>query len=219
MRFKAVIFDLDGTLLNTLEDIVDSVNQVLIGYGLDTNQIEYYKLRIGRGAQNLIRQASCGNLDDSKIDDAVREFQRIYAKRFNLKTEKYDGIEDLLTWLDKKGIFYAVLSNKPHNLTNKIIRHYFPHRNFSAIIGQQTGIPLKPDPTQVIKIISHIKCKAEEVVFIGDSGIDMETAHNAGTFALGILWGYREQSELVKYGANALAHTPKDIELFLETNI
>ncbi|MDR0372155.1 MAG: HAD family hydrolase [Nitrososphaerota archaeon] len=219
MRFKAVIFDLDGTLLNTLEDIVDSVNHVLMGYGLEINQADYYKLRIGRGAQNLIRQASDGKIDEDKIDDAVKEFQRIYAKRFNLKTRKYVGIDDLLNWLDKKRIQYAVLSNKPHNLTTKIVKHYFPHRNFSAIIGQQTGIPLKPDPAQVTKIISQFQCKAEEVVFIGDSGVDMETAHNAGTFALGVLWGYREQKELLKYGAIALAHKPKDIEIFIETTI
>jgi phosphoglycolate phosphatase len=219
MRFKAVIFDLDGTLLNTLEDVANSVNQILVRYGLDANPIDHYKSLIGNGAQNLIRQAACGKLDEAKIADVVKEFRILYTKKFKLKTKKYDGIDDLLAWFDKKEIVYAVLSNKSHNLTNKIVKHYFPHRNFSAIIGQQTGIPIKPNPVQATKIISHFKCKPEEVIFIGDSGVDMETAKNAGTFAIGVLWGFREQNELLRYGANILAHKPEDIKLFLAANI
>ena len=211
MRFHAVIFDLDGTLLNTLDDIGDSVNQILTEYGLPTHPIGDYKHMIGNGAKNLMRRATCEKVAASELDALVEKFRTLYATRYDQKTVKYDGIDDVLDWLDQVKIPYAVFSNKPHDITNRIIRRFFPNRCFTAVYGQQIGIPIKPDPTQVMRILSQLRCSAQEAMFIGDSSVDMETAKNAGVFALGVLWGFRDRDELLAHGADALAKTPADI--------
>ena len=211
MRFKAVIFDLDGTLLNTLCDIAESANQVLLKYGYPQNPIEQYKYLVGKGVRNLILNAIEETVTEDRLECIISDYKDIYSKRFCEKTSKYAGIDSLLDHLDELGILYAILSNKPHNLTCRSIAHYFPNRNFQAIVGQQDNIPMKPNPDSVRGILDCFRCKANETMFIGDSGVDMETAKNANMFGVGVLWGYREKEELLSHGAKKLVAHPSDI--------
>jgi len=216
LRYKAVIFDLDGTLLNTLDDIGESANGVLAEYNLPACPINNYKLFIGNGAKNLIRRASKGKIEETELDIVINKFRAAYALRFDRKTKIYPGIENLLTWLQNVGIPFGVLSNKSNDLTNKIIKHYFPSHTFFAICGQKTGIPIKPDPTQANNMISTLKYQSNEFIFVGDSGVDMDTAHNAGIYALGVMWGFREKSELEDHRADFIVSNPEEIRMSIE---
>ena len=217
MRFKTVIFDLDGTLLNTLEDIGESANQCLAEYGFPAYPIGDYREFVGDGARNLIIRATNGNAEEPIIDEIVIKYKRLYEERYDVKTVKYSGIDALLSWLDEMGIPYSVLSNKTQSASEKIIRRYFPLNSFFSISGQRDGIPIKPDPAQAIRIINELRCDPRDAVFIGDSRTDMDTAKNAGMFALGVLWGFRDKAELLSHGADAVAETPLDVIQIMNT--
>ena len=211
MIIKAAICDLDGTLLNTLDDIAESANQVLLNHGYPKIVSEKYKELIGKGAKNLILCITPEEIAEPEIDCLVSEFKDLYSRRLCEKTVKYDGVDSLLDWFDELGILYAVLSNKPHHLTSQIISHYFPDRKFKAVIGQQKDAPMKPNPECVKGILECLQCEPGEVVFIGDSGLDMETANNAKMLGVGVLWGYRDQEELILHGAKRLVTNPLEI--------
>ena len=219
MRFKAVIFDLDGTLLDTLEDIGESVNQALVEHGFPENPIVNYKKYVGNGAKNLIIRATHEKANDVEVEKILKRYREIYNQRFFLKTRIYDGIKELLVWLNEVNIPYAVLSNKKHELTNSVIGHYFADMNFSIVCGHKSSVPLKPDPTQALYIVSKLNCKAEDVVFIGDTDVDVLTAKNAGIFAVGALWGFRDEFELCKNGADAIVKTPNDVRAIISGSI
>jgi len=211
LRFKAAIFDLDGTLINSLEDIGDSVNQALAEHGFQINPINDYRYFIGNGAKKLAMRATHGKATESDIENIVLRYREIYKDKCFLKTHIYEGITELLSWLDEVNITCAVLSNKKHELTNLITKHYFPKKNFFAIYGHKVGVPIKPDPTQALKIISEMNCKLEDIVYIGDTDVDIMTAKNAGVFVIGALWGFRDRAELLNHGADAIAKTPVDV--------
>ena len=211
MKFKTVIFDLDGTMLNTLEDLGKAVNHVLKKHGYPEKAIDDYRYLIGNGADNLIKSAAAGIMDGPEKNDMVTEFKNIYAQTCTQSTYIYDGITELLDWMDDDNISYAVLSNKPHELTNKMINFYFPDKSFTAIIGEQTGNPKKPDPFCANQIIKMFNCEAKETIFLGDSGVDMITAVNAGAFPVGVLWGFRERKELLDNGAALLIEHPEKL--------
>ena len=139
MRIKLVIFDLDGTLLNTLDDLAESVNQALEAHGLPAHPVDSYRLFVGNGSKIMIRRAAGDGADESVTETVLREYKDIYANRWNRLTGKYPGIDGVLDWFDANAIQYAVLSNKPHEFTAGIIRYYFPGRNFAAVIGQKDG--------------------------------------------------------------------------------
>ena len=209
---KAVIFDLDGTLLNTLDDIGESANDILSKHGLSINPISEYAFLTGNGAKTLFKRASHGIVDEEKILTMVNDFHAIYKSRCTSKTKIYNGIEDLLLWLNETQICCSVLSNKSHDITNLIIRHYFKHIDFTDICGQQANVPLKPDPTQILNMASKLQCSHEEIMFVGDTCVDMQAAKNAGIFAVGVLWGFRDKNELLNNGADAIAESPQDIK-------
>ena len=215
MKYKAIIFDLDGTLLNTLADIGKSVNQVLSQHGLPENSIDDYMLFVGDGTKNLIRRATLAKVDEKTLELMVKEFIEIYAQNCNQTTQKYAGIDSLLNFCDSKKVPYAVLSNKPHEITKKMVDFYFPHQSFVSVFGQQSGVPIKPNPIIAKKIISLFKCEPQMVAFLGDSGVDMETAITAGAIPIGVLWGYRERDELLEHGANILIEHPMDMKILL----
>jgi len=209
---KAVIFDLDGTLLDTLADIADSMNAVLAKYSLPLHNINDYKLFVGDGADYLVIRSVAGvELVESTIPQLATEYKTEYLIRQANKTRPYEGIPELVSALAERDIKMAVLSNKSHIATLEVMAHYFPDIYFSALIGQRAGYPIKPDPSGILEILEILGLPREEVLYVGDSGTDMQTASAAGIRAVGALWGYRDKEELVENGAVILAEHPLDI--------
>ena len=217
MKYKSVIFDLDGTLLNTLEDIADSLNRVLRERGLGTHPTEAYRYLVGSGARELmVRALPPGKRDRELIAECVEAFTVEYRRNWNVRTRPYDGVLELLDSLFERGIRIAILSNKPHEFTKLCVRQYFSGYDFAAVMGEGEGIPLKPDPTGALEIARRLSIPPGEFIFVGDTGTDMETAVRAGMFPLGVLWGFRPEKELVESGAaDTIAH-PIDVLRFMK---
>jgi phosphoglycolate phosphatase len=213
---KAVIFDLDGTLLNTIDDIADSMNEILKRYGLPLHTIDEYKVFVGDGVTNLVnRSAAAASAAGYSLSQIETEYRAEYIKRQADKTMPYNGIPELLSALIERGIKVAVFSNKPHNVTLEVVARYFPEITFDAIIGQRPGYPIKPNPSGVLEILDIFGLPREEVLYVGDTGTDMQTAKAAELKAIGALWGFREKAELVENGADVLAESPLDILKYL----
>jgi len=222
MDFRACIFDLDGTLLNTLDDLADSVNLALAESGLCPHPVQAYKKFIGNGVDMLIyRAAGCRSdsqkkpADDDKLQDIKRGFLRIYAENQRRKTRPYDGIVPLLSQLKSRGLRLGVLSNKMHPNTVEVVSFFFPGL-FDAVAGQRQGVPPKPHPAGAHALITELGVSADEVLYIGDSGVDMETAQNAGFVAVGALWGFRDEEELSGAGARYLISSPGELLALLD---
>ena len=214
---KAIIFDLDGTLLNTLDDIADSMNYVLKSHDLPQHPAEAYKLFIGDGMTNLVKRAASGaEVLGHDIALLEGEYRAEYARRQADKTAPYPGVPELLAALVERGIKMAVLSNKPHEATVAIIADYFPGVHFDSVLGQSPGRPVKPDPGGVLEILDILGVSRSNVVYLGDSGTDMRVAKNVGLKAVGALWGFRDRAELTANGADAFAETPADVLRFFE---
>jgi phosphoglycolate phosphatase len=203
MRYSAAVFDLDGTLLNTIDDLADTCNAVLVQYNLKGFTVEEYKAIVGSGAKELCMRV-LGNAD-VPLEEFMRKRAELYDKSWNNKTTVYPGISELLRTLAEKGVLLAVLSNKSHAFTEKMIKHYFPDISFACIYGGREGYPLKPDPKALLEIIDLMGMPKERVLFVGDSGVDIQTAHNAGIKAAGVLWGFRGKDELEQARADYLA--------------
>lgn len=212
MGFEGVIFDLDGTLVNSLEDIADSMNNVLRGHGFPTHCLEEYKLFVGRGMKNLVVRALPDNArDEARVSMCRDSMLEEYGKNYVNKTRPYEGITDLLDELDRRKMKTAVFSNKIDHLTKKMVGSLFPGRRFSAVIGAGAGMPEKPDPKGVLSISRHLGIEPEGLIYVGDSDVDMETARNAGMFPAGALWGFRTKEELVSHGAGCVLRHPLDL--------
>lgn len=209
--YKVAIFDLDGTLLDTLKDLADACNFALRSYGFPEHQIEEYKYFLGNGAYKLIERAlPIGKKDAETIGKVLGEFKKYYEKHKSDFTKPYDGIEELLIALKEIGIKTAVVSNKPHEFAVEIVERYFA-KSFDIVFGKREGYLAKPDPTTVIETLNHFKCKKEEAVYIGDSDVDMFTGKNAGLFSIGVAWGFRGARELSAAGANKIVYTSEEL--------
>jgi phosphoglycolate phosphatase len=215
--FSAVLFDLDGTLLDTLDDIADSVNASLAAMDHPTHEVGAYKLMIGEGVRHLascaLPASACD--DESAIDELLIRIRDEYARRWNVKTRPYDGIPELLDELAGLGMRVAILSNKPHEFTMLNVKELLPRWSFDAVIGQMDGVPVKPDPSQAIEIAKQLGIEASRFLYLGDSGVDMKTALAAGMFPVGALWGFREREELLENGAKALVAAPMELVTIL----
>ena len=209
--YKVAIFDLDGTLLNTLKDLADACNFALRSHGFSEHQIDEYKYFLGNGAYKLIERAlPIGKKDAETIGKVLGEFKKYYEKHKSDFTKPYDGIEDLLIALKEAGIKTAVVSNKPHEFAVEIVERYFA-KSFDIVFGKREGYLAKPDPTTVIETLNYFKCKKEEAVYIGDSDVDMFTGKNAGLFSIGVAWGFRGARELSAAGANKIVYTSEEL--------
>ena len=209
--YKVAIFDLDGTLLDTLKDLADACNFALRSYGFPEHQIEEYKYFLGNGAYKLIERAlPIGKKDAETIGKVLGEFKKYYEKHKSDFTKPYDGIEDLLIALKEAGIKTAVVSNKPHEFAVEIVERYFA-KSFDIVFGKREGYLAKPDPTTVIETLNYFECKKEEAVYIGDSDVDMFTGKNAGIFSIGVAWGFRGARELSAAGANKIVYTSEEL--------
>ncbi|MBP3390839.1 MAG: HAD family hydrolase [Clostridia bacterium] len=211
MPIKLAIFDLDGTLCDTIEDLANAVNISLSTLGYPTHTVQAYKYMVGSGIPNLIYRALP---EDKKSDAEVEKAKAImldyYKDHFADKTYAYSGIPELLQKLKNNGIHIAVCTNKAHDMAVKVIEKIFGS-TFSLVIGKSDGRPLKPDPFSVNEIMQHFGVSNTETVFIGDSGVDIKTALNSQTTPIGVLWGFREKQELKENGAEHFAAAPNDI--------
>ena len=196
MRYKLVIFDLDGTLLDTIDDLKEAVNHAMSLRGFPTFTRDEVMAMVGHGARNLMRKAlPVGHKEDDMVDAAYNDFRAYYITHIDVHTKPFPGIHDLLTQLHQEGVLLAVASNKFQEGTEHLIKEFFPEILFVAVLGGRPGFPLKPDPEIVIEVLRKAGIEKEDVVMIGDSDTDMETATNGGIMGIAANWGYRNMRE------------------------
>ncbi|WP_366184085.1 HAD family hydrolase [Flavobacterium ovatum] len=211
MNYKAVIFDLDGTLVNSLEDIGNAANIVLKNSNYPTHDYEAYNFFIGSGLRTTVARALPELAkNEAEIDRCYNEMMAIYSRDCTLSTKPFDGITQMLDQLKARGLKLAVLSNKSDDLTKKIATAIFPNY-FEIIQGLSVEEFKKPNPTVALQMAEKLGAHPNEVVYVGDSGVDMETAVNAQFYAVGVLWGFRPKEELVATGAQSLIEHPQEL--------
>lgn len=209
---KLVIFDLDGTLLNTIEDLGHAANYALEKNGFATHTIASYRFFVGNGVRRLItRVLPEEHRNDATIDTLLRDFREFYDEHCCDCTKPYTGISDLLRDLRDQGVKVAVASNKYDAAVQKIIGHFFADIDFLAVEGQKEGVNVKPDPSIVFGILAKAGLPKRDVLYVGDSGVDMETARRACIDSVGVSWGFRPEKELVEYHAGTIIHQPTAI--------
>ena len=198
---RLVIFDLDGTLLNTIADLAQSTNYALRTCGYPEHPLSAYPFMVGNGINKLFERAlPDGEKSEANILRMRQAFIPYYDEHNADRSTPYPGIPELLDKLQQAGIRTAVASNKYQAATTKLIAHYFPHIRFTAVLGQRESIPVKPDPAIVHDILRTTDVPKAEVLYVGDSGVDMQTAMNAGVTACGVTWGFRPRTELEMFG-------------------
>lgn len=194
---RLVVFDLDGTLLDTIADLAAATNFALASLGYPTHDIDEIRGYVGNGIGKLLERALPRNSRNSDTLEKIRHVFVSYYDEHNADLSKpYPGVCDMLERLQTEGLMLAVASNKYQAATEKLVARYFPDIRFIAIFGQRTGVPVKPDPQIVFDIVSQAGVSLEEVVYVGDSGVDMHTARHAGVDAIGVAWGFRPRTEL-----------------------
>jgi phosphoglycolate phosphatase len=210
---KLILFDLDGTLLDTLEDLASAVNHALELRRLQIHTVDEYRRMVGHGVRNLVQQALPSRADDALVDAALADFKTYYQAHIAVNTHPYPGIPELLADLQAYGVQLAVASNKFQEGTEYLIQRFFPGIDFVAILGNRPGFPLKPDPEIVQEVLRRSGVAAEGALLVGDSPTDMRTAANGGIKALAVTWGYRSAEELA---GNHLIHSVQTLrtELF-----
>ncbi len=217
---RAVIFDLDGTLLDTIEDITEASNRVYGTRGLAPFSIEDMKKLVGEGAEELVQKvfAARGRPPLSDVDMAaiIRDYRREYERVWRIHSRPYAGIPELLDGLARHGIKTAILSNKAQVFTELMTSELLAPHRFDIVRGALPGVPLKPDPAAALAIAAELGIVAADCAFVGDTSIDMRTARAAGMFPIGALWGFRTAEELRTSGAGVLAASPVDVLEFLE---
>lgn len=207
-----VIFDLDGTLLNTISDLAHAANHALAVCGYPTHDIATYPFFVGNGVGRLLeRVLPPENRDQKSIDHIRKIFQDYYDKHLWDHSEPYPGIEDLLDNLASRGFKLAVASNKYQSATSALIGHFFPRLPFESVHGMRPGIPAKPDPSIVFDILRDVPTPKSEVTYVGDSGVDMETARRACVQSVGVTWGFRPVAELRQYYAENIISDPSEL--------
>ena len=205
---QGLIFDLDGTLVDSLHGIAASLNLALAASGLPTHPPEVVRGFIGNGARVLIRRAAPVDADQSLLDTLEQAFKVDYDLTWPTGTFAYDGIVDLLEILQSRGYPLAVLSNKPHPFTVAMVSRMFPNIRFASVLGQRAGIPHKPDPAGALEISVVLEMLPRDCAVIGDSTMDIETARNAGMRAVAVTWGFHDRERLIGAGADVMADTP-----------
>ena len=209
---KLVIFDLDGTLLNTIEDLGYAANYALEKNGFATHTMAAYRFFVGNGVRRLIHRALPEEYRNTEmVEKLLKDFKTYYDEHCTDFTKPYDGIEDLLLTLQEQNVKVAVASNKYQQAVDSIINHFFGDIRFVAIEGQKDCINVKPDPSVVFNILAAAKVPKSEVLYVGDSGVDMETARRACVDSVGVTWGFRPEKELVEYYAQTIIHNPDEI--------
>lgn len=212
MRYKGVIFDLDGTLLDTLKDLALSVNTVLGKYGYSEHPVDAYRYFVGDGIDFLVQRAFPPEMiTEIGHQELVKTVKEEYGRRWADHTVPYPGVQALLDFLESKAVPKAIFSNKPHEFAVLTVETLLPDWEFVEICGIQPGIPRKPDPHGALLIAEKMDLKPAQIIYLGDTGTDMQTATAGGFFAVGALWGFRPAEELTQNGAQILIESPGDL--------
>ena len=212
MSYKAVVFDLDGTLLDTLEDLADATNRALARFGFPAHELAAYNYFVGDGLRNLIlRTLPEGHRDDETLAETIQAFQEEYGRNWADKTRPYEGIPELLDALTERGVPMAVLSNKPDEFTRLCVAKLLPRWSFEPVQGVSETNPKKPDPIGALVIAERLGIAPAEFLYVGDTNTDMKTANAAGMFAVGVTWGFRPAAELLAHGAKVLIDRPAEL--------
>lgn len=216
-KFETVIFDLDGTLLNSLEALTYYANLTLKSNGFKTFNSNEYRKFAGYGTAELFKRA----LDDSIREDLLNKLVREYREAYEADVRKYqslfDGVKELLDSLEKFDLKKAILSNKPHSLTLKTVDTFFKKWKFDVVFGHRDNREKKPNPESAIEIANILNTQSDRVLYIGDTKIDMQTAERAEFYSVGVTWGFRDEAELLEYGANSIVNHPLEILDILES--
>jgi phosphoglycolate phosphatase len=217
MKYKAVVFDMDGTLLDTLADLGDAMNRVLEQYGFATHPVDAYRHFVGSGANRLVARALPANAQDEDMKaKCLQAFLREYEAGWQIKTCLYEGVPELLDALTARNIPMAVLTNKPQAFAELCMKEFLSRWDFALTVGQMPGVPVKPDPAGPRQVIRHLGVQPDEILYLGDTDVDMFTAVNAGMHPVGVLWGFRPESELLESGAAATLTHPMELLRFLD---
>lgn len=212
MKYQAIMFDLDGTLLDTLDDLADAMNATLAENGYPVHQYPFYRTAVGDGAGKLVERSLPPEHRTPDVVEAARQRMREhYANCWNVKTHPYDGISELIQQLASLPIPIAVLSNKPEPATLECTHFFFPADPFTIVRGAREQVPLKPDPTAALDIARELNIPAQSWLYVGDTNTDMQTAVRAGFCAVGVTWGFRDRAELEANGAHHIIDHPAEL--------
>ncbi len=212
MKYKAVLFDLDGTLLDTLQDIANSVNKALSYFGFPQHELEAYKYFVGDGREALaFRALPEHHRDSATLDKLLAHIGEEYTRHWADNTRPYEGVPELLDALTTRGISMSILSNKPHDFTELMVSQLLRHWRFQIIAGALPDVPKKPSPTTALDIAQRLNLRPSAFLYVGDSGVDMQTAAGAGMYPVGAMWGFRTADELLAGGAKTLIAKPPDL--------
>ena len=209
MTKLAAVFDLDGTLLDTIDDLAYAVNTALTENGFPTHPREAYFYFVGNGARTLVQRALPQDVEKTVFETVYARYSELYEAHWNIFTKPYDGILELLAALRADGIPLGVVSNKVHDRTLEVIDTFFPN-TFDAVFGNRPGVPLKPDPAGVFDALAALGSDPAHAFYLGDTGVDIETGKRAGIYSAGALWGFRTAEELTAAGADILCTAPSD---------
>ncbi len=208
--YKHVIFDLDGTLLNTIDDLADTGNHVCTLHGWPTHTVAEFKLMVGNGIPKLVERFAPQGTSQEVLDQAFQEFMDWYGVHKEDKTAPYAGMPEVTKALREAGVSIAVLSNKADVMAGPVVEHYYPGI-FPVVQGALPGLPTKPDPTLLHKLMDRLGATQEDTLFVGDSNVDIRTAKNGGLTGCGVLWGFRSREELEAAGADVIVSTPQEL--------
>ncbi len=212
MTLKAIIFDLDGTLLDTIADLASASNHVLRGLGHPEHSVPAYKHFVGDGIEALARRALPPLAQQrEEISQCVELLREEYGRRWADTTGPYPGVPELLNALEERMFPKAILTNKPHRVALEVVRHLLPNWRFAVIQGATDSVPRKPDPTSALTIARQLALEPAQILYLGDTNTDMKTAQSAGMYAVGALWGFRDAEELQQSGARALIENPMEL--------
>jgi phosphoglycolate phosphatase len=217
MQYQAVIFDLDGTLLDTLADLAGAMNRVLFTRGFPTHPTQAFRAFVGNGATKLVwRALPEEQRTDRQVAACLDAFQQEYSRTWNVTTRPYEGIPEMLDALCARGLSLTVLTNKPQAFAERCVQEFFPDGTFAEVRGQQEGVPLKPDPTSARKAARCLGVEPRDCLYLGDSDVDMQTALRAGMHPVGAAWGFRTEKELRAAGAINIITTPQEMLNLIE---
>ncbi len=210
MTGSALIFDLDGTLVDTLEDLAETGNTILREFGFPTHPVDAYRYFVGNGALALIENILPAQ-GKHRAADGLKRFQTLYMNNWQQHAAPFTGVVELVETLVRRQFPLAVLSNKPHDFTTLFVDHFFPQQPFRLVYGHREGGPRKPDPTMALRILEELGCDAAASWFIGDTSVDMQTGTAAKMKTVGVTWGFRDRRELVESGADSVIDSPSQL--------
>ena len=212
MKCKGLIFDLDGTLLDTLEDLAAAANATLEHFGFPVHPVDAYRYFVGEGLKTLMQRIIPGtDATEEQLSFYMKKFGEIYMLNWNKQSAPYQGIPEMISSLSEAGLQLAILSNKPHEFTRLCVETFFPDHPFAFVFGQRDGIAKKPDPAGALELAKMMKLDVTEILYVGDTATDMKTGNSAGMRTIGVEWGFRDRTELEKNNAWRVVTAPAEV--------